>query len=720
MMVGQPSHEHLDAETSSARDTGPTFRALLIGIDFYFPNRLPNGASYAALRGCVNDVGRVEEMLRARVDGPLEITKLVARDTRAGVPAGPRRAWPTYANIKAALDALVARTRPGDQVYIHYSGHGGRVRTHFPDLKGNDGVDETLVPTDIGESSTRNLRDIDIAYYLDALTTKGQAAVTVVLDSCHSGGATRGIDVAPRCATGARAGADPTLDTTERPTEGVASDDELRAAWERLVATGSGRRAAVRTSWLPESNGYVLLAACRDVESALEASIEGARRGGVMTAALLDSLARLGTDQSWRTLYERVLAWVQSRYPAQTPQLLGQGERQVLGVALRPVAHTVTVIAVDAPSRRVRLRAGRAAGIVKGSSFGLYRAGTTDFTQLDRRVGAAVASEVMATESWAALEEGTTTDAVELGAPARLEDVGSVSLRRAINLFRRDDLPSGIDQDRALAAVRAAIEARGRGFLDLHASGTPHVQVAVNDGGHYEIWDPSGKPMPNVGPVDTGAPEAAEHVVDRLIHIFRYQTILEIDNPFSELKDAIRVELLSPPPGWSPGDRIQGGTSIEPSGDAYVVKPGAYTFVRVVNGSARRINMAAIDLDEDWAIVALEPPDPSLGSYTPVDAQKDVWFALQTVLRSGRASAVDVVKIFATVDDTDFWWLLHPPIDRPITRSAATRGTAARDALFRLREALDADRSTARAARTESRPGSDWAVRQLRLITRQS
>ncbi|WP_437902728.1 caspase family protein [Sorangium sp. So ce327] len=716
-MGSQPNDEHDLTERTSARDTGPTFRALLIGIDFYFPNRLPNGATYRNLRGCVSDVGRVEVRLNAQVPGPREITKLVAADTGAGVPAGPRSDWPTYANMKAALDGLVARTQPGDQVFIYYSGHGGRVPTKFPEEKGPGGRDETLVPMDIGEASTRNLRDLDLAYYLVALARKSQAIVTVVLDSCHSGGATRGVDVAPRCATGARAEAEPTLDTTERPTDGVAPDDELRAAWRRLVASRSARGVVAATSWLPASNDHVLLAACRDDQSALEANIEGNRRGGVMTEALLDALERLGTDQTWKTVYERVLARVHSRFPSQTPQLLGEGGRQVLGVKLQPIVHTVTVIGIDASNRRVRLRVGRAMGISKGSTFGLYRPGTTDFTQLDKRVGGVVVDEVMATESWAVLEEGTPVDKVELGAPALLEDVGSVELRRQVNLFRRDDLPPGIDQQRALAALEAAINTRGRGFLVVHTSGTPYYQVAINDGGQYEIWDPSGKPMPNVGAVSVGAPNAAALVVDRLMHLFRYQTILEVDDPFSALKDALRVELRTPPPGWSPGDWIEGGTVIEPSGDAHAVQSGAYTFVRVVNDSNRPINVVAVDLEDDWSIDPIMPPDPSAGYYTTVEAQRDVWFAFQSVLRPGRTRAVDVINIFATVDDADFWWLLQPPIDQPITRSVMVRSGAARDALFRLREALDADRNTARVMSTVSKPGSDWTVRQIRVVT---
>ena len=195
-MDSKPNPEHDDAGTSEARGASPTFRALLIGIDFYFPNLFPTGATYVSLHGCVNDVDRIEEMRRARITEPFEITKLVAPNVGGREPGGPKSAWPTYDNMKAALDGLLARAQPGDRVYIHYSGHGGRVPTMSHELHGVRGYDETLVSTDIGEASTRYLRDFDFAHYLDALTTKNRAIVTIALDICHSGGATRGVDIA--------------------------------------------------------------------------------------------------------------------------------------------------------------------------------------------------------------------------------------------------------------------------------------------------------------------------------------------------------------------------------------------------------------------------------------------------------------------------------------------------------------------------------------------
>jgi hypothetical protein len=40
-------------------------------------------------------------------------------------------------------------------VYIHYSGHGGTVKTIFPDLKGEGQFDEGSVPMDVGDRCLR-------------------------------------------------------------------------------------------------------------------------------------------------------------------------------------------------------------------------------------------------------------------------------------------------------------------------------------------------------------------------------------------------------------------------------------------------------------------------------------------------------------------------------------------------------------------------------------
>src|SRR5262245_23158964 len=131
----------------------PMFRALVIGVDFYHLNRLSSGATYPSLHGCVSDARRVEATLRQRVkDSQLTIRTLLAPHGDGG-PGGDKAKWPTAGNIRKALTELAAAAAPGDQVYVHYSGHGGRVSTEWPALKSGDGVDEALVPMDIGLSN---------------------------------------------------------------------------------------------------------------------------------------------------------------------------------------------------------------------------------------------------------------------------------------------------------------------------------------------------------------------------------------------------------------------------------------------------------------------------------------------------------------------------------------------------------------------------------------
>jgi len=110
--------------------------ALLIGIDCYLPNRLPDDGYYSALSGCVRDINHVEEFLQHRLGLSEEsILKLTATNFGSNEPSEPKDKWLTYENMVAAFQKLTDMAKPDDQVYIHYSGHGGRTKTLVPELK---------------------------------------------------------------------------------------------------------------------------------------------------------------------------------------------------------------------------------------------------------------------------------------------------------------------------------------------------------------------------------------------------------------------------------------------------------------------------------------------------------------------------------------------------------------------------------------------------------
>ncbi|KAI5064750.1 hypothetical protein GOP47_0019445 [Adiantum capillus-veneris] len=87
---------------------------------------------------------------------------------------------PTGANIKRALNKLVAESQPGDILFFHYSGHGVRL----PAETGEDddtGYDECIVPCDMNLITDDDFREI-----VDKVPQG--ATLTLISDSCHSGG----------------------------------------------------------------------------------------------------------------------------------------------------------------------------------------------------------------------------------------------------------------------------------------------------------------------------------------------------------------------------------------------------------------------------------------------------------------------------------------------------------------------------------------------------
>lgn len=78
------------------------------------------GHSPGELSGCHNDVGNMKEYIKD-CHGFEDDNITILMDDGSSTE-------PTRANILAAYKKLVAETQPGDAVFCHYSGHGGKLR----------------------------------------------------------------------------------------------------------------------------------------------------------------------------------------------------------------------------------------------------------------------------------------------------------------------------------------------------------------------------------------------------------------------------------------------------------------------------------------------------------------------------------------------------------------------------------------------------------------
>jgi metacaspase-1 len=260
-------------------------KALLVGV-----NRYPDPINW--LRGCLNDVAQVRELIQARLKFP-----------DRGISTLTDRAATTSA-IVARLHWLVDEASPGDVLLFHYSGHGSQVDdVHGDEL--DDNLDEIICPYDLdwGHPFT----DDDLFEIVRRLPAG--ANLTVLLDCCHSGTGLRDFGCRTRPAAG----------------------NDTRRFEPRFIdspRSGNGRlrlRAMRRFGAKAAQAGAILAAACRSDQVAADASIGGDYHGA-FTYYLCRALEESACAGSYAALIRRVRRLLAENGFDQVPQLEGPAE----------------------------------------------------------------------------------------------------------------------------------------------------------------------------------------------------------------------------------------------------------------------------------------------------------------------------------------------------------------------------------------------------------
>ncbi|WP_017302027.1 caspase family protein [Nodosilinea nodulosa] len=703
-------------------DQIPVIYALLIGIDSYKPNRL-----YKNLKGAVRDINLVETFLTETLKVPVEqIRKLISpnqEDTALQLVSSDQDQEPTYENIVNAFKVLTEVVQPGEQVYIHYSGHGGRATTVYPFKQ--EPNDEGIVPMDIGDSAEgRYLRDVEMTTLLKRMTDKG-IIVTMVLDSCHSGGSTRG-DAEIRSAG--------QTDVAQRTSESLVADPkELEQNWLDVT-----RNSAVGAGGLPQARDYVLLAACRPNEYAYEYAVNGgSERHGALTYWMIDTLTSVATSGqplTYKLLHDRINAQVQSKFAQQIPMIVGESDRLVFGSDRWSTPFTVAVIKVTSETE-ITINAGQAQGLSKGTRFSIYPLSTTDFTDRAKQVAIAELTQVDASESTARIltpEAGgiPVNGTLEPGAPAIMISA-PVDLIQRVRFFaekvagdQENDLPSSLveQQTEALDRVRQALASNGW-VVEVQEGESATYQVALDREGNYEICQ-NGMPIPNLRPLLAFTEATApKQVVDRLVHLAKYQAVQSLDNSSSKLAPLLTVEL------------VKDDDSAFDDPQNPVIQAGDIICLRLTNKGTQPLKVAVLDIEPTWAVSqiplgGLESPFFNLDA----GATEEVKLAMSLPDDDAYHQAKETLKVFAVQKGlADFRWLTLPALDEPpATRGAALEeslgGEATRslgepegiNPLNNLMKMIGADLVNApnvtRAATMVVDPKQDWVTKQVQIL----
>jgi hypothetical protein len=314
---------------------------LLVGIDAY--------QKVDPLHGCVNDVDAIEGIFldRLHVD-PGSITKLVAPHNVSLRTQRINEDKPTSANIRKALEALGTEVvRPGDRVFIHYSGHGTQVFSRT-----TRAAREALVPVD-ARAGGELLFDDEINALLHGIAARTND-LTVVLDGCCSAGATR--EIVPE-------------DRFVRYCHFEGGRSDFTGATFRGGEVSRGFWGALD----PSDPGFLVVASAQSGQAAHEGRDARGVRHGAFTAALLDLLARETADNiqalRWVDVWQSLRARVTAAFPGQDPCLIGRDERRVFGGPFEP---RDPGFPITERNGTYEIRAGSLVGLSAGARVAVY------------------------------------------------------------------------------------------------------------------------------------------------------------------------------------------------------------------------------------------------------------------------------------------------------------------------------------------------------------
>ncbi len=680
---------------------------------------------YPSLGGCVNDVALVECFLKDEVGVPgdhiIKLTSSVAHGSKQDAPQENPSAWPTYENIDRAFRNILQHGQNGDVVYIHYSGHGARVRTVYEDLKGPSGFDEVLVPINIEVLSEKDqgryIRDIEIAIWVQRFVDKG-FRVTVVLDSCHAGSANRAVRDNVR--------------GTGDVDHCVLPSDRPQAEYDR---PGPSRQVKPKKSWLLEASGYTLFAACTAFQKAHEHRF-AERKHGALTYFLVDALRSEGFIKP-SLLLRRVSAMIQSSFSDQTPVLDGEDDaalfgtpkpRQELGFRRRDVQ----VLTADYADQRVELDHGDLHGVGKGAVYGILAEG--EAAPGGVMAAKARVTQVLGLKSVAALFDtmGTAQETVKTGCRATL--LKQAPEKRAdIALVLRHAAPNAEEQVGWLRAFRAHVDEHGLntllwrllpdGVLDSAA-----LFITITDNGSYEVWDASQLPIPNFLPIQASEPKATEVLLRCITHLVKFRLIQRLGADSSSALDTpCRFELNGksavPPLRESLPDfshDLEFPRGLEP----IVLENGAFTIVEneiislvFENKSASPVHFTLFDLQPTWGITKIYPAGGGWSESVGPGEKRNLPIQMvipNSIIRQGGREISETLKAIVTLHPTSLNVLELPDLDEEAIRDSSALDFVS--ALDQLMETLSPYRH-AHAREAQRRPVGSWEAYSITVRT---
>ena len=629
--------------------------AILIGINRYINDR--------PLKGCVRDVEAIEKYLRTGTRANnIDIVTLTIEGSLDIDPRSPQKELvqlPTYKNVTDSLTRVLQSSRPGDLVYIHFSGHGTR-NPHSEAL--------ALVLFD-QEHGSRLLHGQLLASILERMTDKG-LFVTLVLDCCFSGSNLRLGD--GDTSSVRMMDYDPAMDIAYPPAEYSPKFTLESSPW---------RDAHLLPQWLLHPN-YTIFMACGPHEIAEELETEatnaqtGVRRGALSYFLLeaLISLRRSNVAVSQSSLYQHLLTKFHVYWPRQTPMRRGNENLSFFGkLQFEADLSFVPIFKVD--SGRICLDAGNVHDVHEGDEYALFPFNKSETTSKQKESAGLrfrVDTVRCFTSELVTIVSTYETNQIETGWKASLITrfpAWSIRVRILNGIKNRDRWITAAGRTSSIDIV---VEDDDKKHCLFNVLGDPRS-------GEYEILDASYKKMAGSPSIPVNQDDAVEHVVGTLQHLAKFKRFEGISN-------------RAPSTSFEQSFTISSNSEIGATG-YYHVEHGKEWPISVENLGEKPLYLTIFDLCQSGQIknlmfesginfIVVEPRKKYVGS---------VKLELPDYLRRGGYNeCVDVMKIFIANRATYFPAEVLPKMTQATPRwSQGSRGVYDLDPLANFLSVLE-------------------------------
>ncbi|KAI2464032.1 hypothetical protein F4781DRAFT_414539 [Annulohypoxylon bovei var. microspora] len=610
--------------------------ALLLGVEVAVTGQ------NRSLKGAVADITAVDKYI-STCETPIDVTILTTQSSDVSD-------LPSYQNVIGALQRVIQRGSSGDYVYIHFSGHGSRMK---------DGA-LALVLYDAGPLGSRYLYGSILRSAINKMAEKDMH-VTLVLDCCFSGSVLR---------TGRLQGSavryleyNPSVDHHSDRSNPFEVEDQEGTRGSALAlprGDGPGRR-------LLDPSGYTVISAAESHEEASEIEIGNGDRRGALSYFLLDSLVTLRKRRvqiSHQSLHQHLRASFHSRYAQQTPLLLGrsgtsffdgigQYNYQGLVPAYRDIHGVLT------------LDAGEAHGVHDTDEYALYpftASEKADNLPEELCIKARV-KRVQHLKSQLDLMDASDNTRVENGSTWKAKMLTSLSLHRAKVLLMRslpnaDDL---INTGRECSFLKLLAESN-RTKPEEPQDRLPDeafMIVDINKDSIYEVQDERSVKFANLPSIYAHDAGANQLLLKALEHLATYKYFEQIENriPNSDFEASFSLGCL---------DRIPDSDGL------YRLSHGEELCLTFKNLDTVPKYLSILNFTSSWEILNLVS-DAGEGCSFTIAANGDIdsgdieipleMKVPQHLLAQGLQQTDDIVKIFITSEPTTFPLMLLPRID---------------------------------------------------------